>query len=119
MRYIRNGQILLAIMLGVPFAAWAQGGRAGRAAAAQQGVAPATAAGAPAAAAGTPAGAPAAAAGGGGGGGGGGRGGGAAVPSTSEFYNYDTTASAGAPIPDSQPTETHQKITVNGEALAY
>jgi carboxypeptidase C (cathepsin A) len=113
MRYIRNGQILLAIMLGVPFAAWAQGGRAGRAAAAQQGAAPATAAGTPAAATGAPAGAPAAAAGRGG------RGGGGAVASTSEFYNYDTTAGSGAPIPDSQPTETHQKITVNGEALAY
>src|SRR5271163_3597939 len=107
MRYVRNGQILLVITLGMPFAAWTQGGRAGRAAAAQQGAAPATAAGAPAAAAGTPAGAPAA--------GRGGRGGGAAVPSTSEFYNYDTTAGAGAPIPDSQPTETHQKITLNGE----
>ena len=107
MRYIRNGQILLVITLGMPFAVWGQGGRAGRAAAAQQGAAPATAAGTPAAA-----GAPAA--------GRGGRGGGAgAGPSTSEFYNYDTTASAGAQIPDSQPTETHQKINLNGEALAY
>jgi carboxypeptidase C (cathepsin A) len=111
MRYIRNGQILLVITLGMPFAAWAQGGRAGRAAAAQQGAAPATAAGAPAAAAGTPGGAAAA--------GRGGRGGGGAAASTSEFYNYDTTAGSGAPIPDSQPTETHQKITLNGEALAY
>ena len=111
MRYIRNGQILLVITLGMPFAAWAQGGRAGRAAAAQQGAAPATAAGAPAAAAGTPGGAAAA--------GRGGRGGGGAVATTSEFYNYDTTAGSGAPIPDSQPTETHQKITLNGEALAY
>ena len=113
MRYIRNGQILLAITLGMPFAAWAQGGgRAGRAAAAQQGAAPATAAATPAASAGTPAGAPAAGRGGRGGAAGGGA-------STSEFYNYDTTAGAGAAIPDSQPTETHQKITLNGEALAY
>jgi carboxypeptidase C (cathepsin A) len=112
MRIIRNGQILLAITLGMPFTAWGQGGgRAGRAAAAQQGAAPAAAAGAPASAAGAPAGAPAA--------GRGGRGGAAAGPTTSEFYNYDTTAAAGAPIPDSQPTETHQKITLNGEALAY
>jgi len=99
-------------MLSMPLAAWAQGGngRAGRAAAAAQtGAAPAT--GAPAAAAGAPAGAPAA--------GRGGRGGAAAAPSTSEFYNYDTTAGMGAPIPESQPTETHQKITLNGEALAY
>jgi carboxypeptidase C (cathepsin A) len=112
MRYIRNAQILLVIMLSMPLAAWAQGGngRAGRAAAAAQtGAAPAT--GAPAAAAGAPAGAPAA--------GRGGRGGAAAAPSTSEFYNYDTTAGTGAPIPESQPTETHQKITLNGEALAY
>ncbi len=115
MQCIRNGQILLVITLGMPFAAWAQGGRAGRAAAAQQGAAPATAAGTPAAAAGTPAGTPAPAAGRGGRGGGGG--GGAA--STSEFYNYDTTAGSGSSIPDSPPTETHQKITVNGEALAY
>jgi carboxypeptidase C (cathepsin A) len=114
MRYIRNGQILLVIVLGMPFAVWGQGGngRAGRAAAAatQPGAAPATAAGTPASA-GTPAGAPAA--------GRGGRGGAGAVPSTSEFYNYDTTAGSAAPIPDSQPTETHQKITLNGEALAY
>jgi carboxypeptidase C (cathepsin A) len=110
MQYIRYGQILLAITLGVPLAAWGQGGngRAGRAAAAaQQGAAPAAAAGAPAAAAGTPAA------------GRGGRGGGEAVASTSEFYNYDTTAGSAAPIPDAQPTETHQKITLNGEAVAY
>ena len=49
MRYIRNGQILLVITLGMPFAVWGQGGRAGRAAAAQQGAAPATAPGTPAA----------------------------------------------------------------------
>jgi carboxypeptidase C (cathepsin A) len=115
MPYIRNGQILLVIVLSMPLAAWGQGGngRAGRAAAAaQQGAAPATAAGAPAAAAGTPAGAAAGAAG---------RGGRGAAPvaSTSEFYNYDTTAASGGAIPDSQPTETHQKITLNGEAVAY
>jgi carboxypeptidase C (cathepsin A) len=109
MRYVRNGQILLAVMLGMPFAAWCQGGRAGRAAAAaaQPGAAPAATP-----AAGTPAGAPAAA------GGRGGRGGGGA-PSTSEFYNYDTGASAGAPVPEGPPAESHQKVTVNGEALAY
>jgi carboxypeptidase C (cathepsin A) len=108
MRYIRNAQILLVIMLSMPLAAWAQGGngRAGRAAAAAQtGAAPAT--GAPAAATGAPAA------------GRGGRGGAGAAPSTSEFYNYDTTAGMGGPIPETQPTETHQKITVNGEALAY
>jgi len=103
MSYIRNGQILLAIAIGISSTAWGQGGRAGRAGAAQP--------------AGTPAaGAPANAAGRGGRGAdaGGGAGGGA-----TEFYNYDTTAGTGPAIPDAQPTETHQKITLNGEALAY
>jgi carboxypeptidase C (cathepsin A) len=110
MRYIRNG-IILAIALCAPFAGWGQGGnRAGRNAAAQQ-AAPGNAA-APAAAA--PGGAPAAA----GRGGRGARGGGGEA-ATSEFYNYDTTATAGLAIPDNQPTETHQKITLNGQALAY
>lgn len=94
MRYIRNGQMLLAIMLGISCTAWGQGGsgRAGRAAAAQQPGAPANPPGR------------------------GGRGGDGGA--ANEFYNYDTTAGL-APIPDSQPTETHQKITLNGEALAY
>jgi carboxypeptidase C (cathepsin A) len=110
MRFIGNGPILLVITLGISFTAWGQGGgRAGRAAAAAQ------QAGAPAPA-GAPTGTPAAATGRGGRGGGG-AGGGA---STSEFYNYDATSGAVVPaIPDAPPTETHQKITVNGEALAY
>ena len=95
MRYIRNGQVLLVITLGLSSIAWGQGGR-GRAGAAQQ--------------ASPPAGAPGSAAGRGGGGGGGGAG---------EFYNYDTAAGSVLPIPDAPPTETHQKIMVNGEALAY
>jgi carboxypeptidase C (cathepsin A) len=104
MRYIRNGQILLAITLGMSLTAWGQGGR-GRGAAAQQAGAPATPpSGAPATA---PAGTP----------GRGGAGGGGA--NTSAFYTYDTTANSGPAIPDAPPTETHQKITVNGEALAY
>jgi carboxypeptidase C (cathepsin A) len=71
---------------------WAQGGRAGRAgAAAQQQSAP-------------PAGAPTNT---------GGRGG------ALEFYSYDTTANSSPQIPDAPPAESHQKITVNGEALAY
>lgn len=82
----------MAISLGVPSIAWAQGGRAGRAAAAAaQQTTP-------------PAGAPANS---------GGRGG--AV----EFYSYDTTANAAPQIPDAAPAESHQKITVNGETLAY
>jgi carboxypeptidase C (cathepsin A) len=86
----------LVITLGISFIAWGQGGgQAGRGAAAQQ-------AGPPAGAAGR-----------------GGRGGGVGGGGTGEFYNYDTTAGSGQVIPDAQPTETHQKITVNGEALAY
>jgi carboxypeptidase C (cathepsin A) len=109
MRTIRNGQILLAIALGISFTAWGQGGRAGRAAAAAQQAAQQ-------AAPGTAAAPPAAAPGGGRGGRGGGFGGG---PATSEFYNYDTTAGSGPAIPDAPPIETHQKITLNGEAIAY
>ena len=50
-----------------------------------------------------------------------GRGGRGGDPSggASEFYNYDTTAGSEPAIPDAPPAETHQKITVNGEALAY
>jgi carboxypeptidase C (cathepsin A) len=89
-------------------AAWGQGGtgRGGRGAAAQQ-AAPAAAA--PAATA------PAAAAGRGGRGAAGG--GGTAGPN--EFYDYDTAAGSEPPIPDGPPAETHQKITLDGEALAY
>ncbi len=36
-----------------------------------------------------------------------------------EFYNYDTSAAAGRPIADQAPAETHQKITVAGQPLAY
>jgi carboxypeptidase C (cathepsin A) len=81
------------------FAAWGQGGnRAGRPAAPQQ--------------AGAPAGVPASTAGRGGRGADAGGG-------APEFYNYDTTAVAGPAIPDSEAAESHQKITVNGETLAY
>ena len=45
----------------------------------------------------------------------GGRGGAGA----SDFYNYDTAAGSGQAIPDVPPAETHQKITINGETLAY
>jgi carboxypeptidase C (cathepsin A) len=100
MQCIRNVQILLAIALGISFTAWGQGGRAGRAAAAQQQP-------------GAPAGAPAGAAGRGG------RGGEGGGTGASEFYNYDPTAGSGSAISEAQPTETHQKITINGEALAY
>jgi carboxypeptidase C (cathepsin A) len=93
MRWIRNGKFLLVITIGLSYSAWGQGSssQAGRGAAAQQ----AGAAGRGARA-----------------GGGGGAGAG-------DFYNYDTTAGAGMAIPDTQPVETHQKIIVDGEALAY
>jgi len=99
MRCTRNGQFLLLITLGMSFSVWGQGGgsQAGRGAAAQ---------GAATQQAG--------AAGRGGGRGGGGAGGGA-----TGFYNYDPTALSGIPIGDVQPVETHQKITINGEAIAY
>jgi len=92
MRCIRNGQLLLVITLGISFIAWGQGGgQTGRGAAAQQ-----------AGAAGR-----------------GARGGGSAGSGASDFYNYDAAAGAGMAIPDAPPAETHQKITVDGEALAY
>ncbi len=36
-----------------------------------------------------------------------------------DFYNYDATAGAGIPIPNAKPAETHQKIMINGEMIAY
>ncbi len=102
MRYLRKVPVLLAIMPGVAFMAWGQGGR-GRAAQTQQA---APAAGAPAT---TPAATP----------GRGGRGGGGAGAGASEFYNYDTNAGTAPAISDTQPTETHQKVTINGQALNY
>jgi carboxypeptidase C (cathepsin A) len=82
-------------MLCLPVAAWGQGGRAGRAAAAAQQAAP------PA----NPTGRGAAPA--------------APTGAAGDFFVYDTTAGASMAIPDAPPTETHQKITANGETLAY
>lgn len=112
MRSRPNVQILLAILLSA--AAWGQGGRgrgnqqtetppagtppAGNQQGAQTGTQPA--ANQP----GQP-GAP-----------GNGAGGGAA---SNEFYNYNAAAGFAPAIADAQPVETHQKITVNGEAFAY
>ncbi|HKA00533.1 MAG TPA: hypothetical protein VKE70_28670 [Candidatus Solibacter sp.] len=53
-----------------------------------------------------------------------GRGGrGAETPAAStgalDFYNFDPAASAAPSIPDAPPIETHQKITINGQPLAY
>jgi carboxypeptidase C (cathepsin A) len=110
MRYTRNLQILLAIVLGSAVSAWGQGGRAGRGAAAAQAGAQT---GAP------PAGAPANAAGRGGRGAGGAPAAAGGAGGASDFYEYDTTAGAGKAISDGPPAETHQKITLNGTALAY
>lgn len=106
MRYIRNGQALLVITLGMSFTAWGQGGsgRAGRAGAPPQAAPPQATT--PQAA--TPQAGAAGRSGRGGGGGG-----------ANEFFDYDTAAGSGPAIPDAPPKETHQKITVNGEALAY
>ena len=102
----------LAWVLALACVAWGQGGGRGRGNANQQntGQQPAAQQGAPQPGAAQQAGAP---------GGRGGRGGGAAAPSTSEFYNYDTTAGGTQAIPDSPPVETHQKLSVNGQSLAY
>jgi len=97
MRRIRNGQFLLAILLGLSLSIWGQG--SGRGTANQQ---TGTATGRGAAQGGAPASQAA-------------RGGGGA----GSFYNYDTSASLGMSIPAGPPAETHQKISVNGEALTY
>ena len=109
MRYIRNGRILLAAVLAASPWAWAQGGGRGRAAQAQQGTQQGAPAQPPAPGSAQP---PAAT-------GRGGRGGAVPGAATSEFYNYDTSAATGPAIPESQPSETHQKITIEGQALTY
>jgi len=38
---------------------------------------------------------------------------------STDFYNYDTSASSVALINYTEPVETHQKITINGDAFAY
>ncbi len=104
MRVMRCGRILLAIVLGMSFLAWGQGGssQAGRGAAAPSASPQQT--GAPGSAAQR--------------GGGGGRGGGGSS-GPGDFYTYDTSATAGIPIPDMPPVETRQKVSINGEPLAY
>ncbi len=101
---MRCGQMLLVITLGLTCGASAQ---TGRGTAEQQSGAPGGAVGRGAAA--QQAGAPAGVAGRGRGGGG----------ATINFYDYDITASSGAVIQEEAVAETHQKISVNGEALAY
>jgi carboxypeptidase C (cathepsin A) len=52
---------------------------------------------------------------------GGGQAGRGAPPQTTGagLYNYDTAANAGMPAPDAKPAETRQKVTIDGEVLAY
>lgn len=48
------------------------------------------------------------------------RGGRAGAPENAgDFYDFETGAPATAQIPDSPPTESHQKITIGGQTLAY
>jgi carboxypeptidase C (cathepsin A) len=101
MRSRRNLQIVLAIIFSA--AAWGQGGRGrGNQASAQPVGNP------PQAGAAQPTGQPAGQTGG--------RGGGA---TSNDFYNYDPNASSVVVINQPEPVETHQKITINGDAFAY
>jgi carboxypeptidase C (cathepsin A) len=103
MRDLGRGRFLLVVIVGALLAAWtqavwAQGSgqrRTAQAPAAQGPPAP------PAGAAGR----------------GGARGGGAG--GTVGFFDFETSAPTGIPVPDAAPVETHQKITINGEPLAY
>jgi len=97
MRCAAKRQFLVVITLGMAISAWGQGGSRG--AATQGAPAQGTAA--------QPAGAAAR---------GGGRGGGGVAVG---FYNYDTSATSGIAVAEAPPAETHQKITVNGQAIAY
>lgn len=104
MQSTRRIRKLFLITLGIASLTWAQGGRRGNQQAAQQ----APPQGAPPAAQNPPAQGNA---------GRGGRGGGGA--GSNEFYNYDANAASGVTLAESQPVESHQKITLNGESLAY
>jgi len=119
MRFIRNWQLVSVIGLSLALSAWAQGGggqgrgtAAGTAAAATQSAIGQQGAPGRGAQAATPqTGAPA--------GGRGARGGGASSGGASDFYDYQTSAAMGMVPGDAPPVESHQKITVNGETLAY
>jgi carboxypeptidase C (cathepsin A) len=89
----------IAVVLCFSASGWGQGGRGRGQNAAQQ--------------------APANATGGRGGRGGGAESSPAAAAGNVEFYNFDPSATSGQPVADSQPAETHQKITLNGQTLAY
>lgn len=117
MRFARCGKLLLTLAIGASSLLWGQRSGRGAAAAAQQAGAPA-ATDTPQAGA-QPAAQPAAAAGRG-------TGRGAAVApngadASNAFYNFDPAAAAVRPDPsvEKPPVETHQKIAVNGQSLAY
>src|SRR5512140_374736 len=102
MTNLRYGRLLLVVVLGLTLATWfdevrAQGG--GQRGAAQGSPAPAAAAQQAGQA-----------------GRGGTRGGAGGAAS---FYDFDATASTGTAAPDASPTEVHEKISVNGQPLAY
>ena len=102
-----KGHIVLGILLGLSVCAWGQGGRAGRNAG-QSTRQPAAEQQAPAAQQQAPTAA----------GRGGGRGAAAAAGSSNELYNYDPNASTSGFV-DVPAVETHQKIALNGETVAY
>jgi carboxypeptidase C (cathepsin A) len=99
MRRTRNGQFLLVILLGLSLSVWGQGGGRGTASQQAGGTSGRGAAQGPAAQQGGQS-----ARGSGGSG---------------SLYNYDTSASPGMSLPAGPPVETRQKISVNGEAIAY
>ena len=103
MRSIVYVRIVLAITVAAPCFAWGQAGGRGRGAATPQT--------APAANPQTPA--PPAQAGRGGAAEGGGAAG------AGDFFNYNPSAISAPAIPDTPPAESHQKIAVNGDSLAY
>ena len=98
MRSIPYVRILLAITVAAPCITWGQGGGRGRGTVNPQATAPAASPQATAP---------------------GGRGGNAEPAGAGGFFNYDPNASGAPSIPDSAPAESHQKIAVNGDSLAY
>ena len=96
MAYPGRTRILLLLTLCVPTLLHAQGGRG-------RGAAAAAAQGQPAATPNTGRGAPAA----------------TAPTGGLDFFNFDPSASNAPAIPDSPPAESHQKISVGADSLAY
>ncbi len=117
MRYARFTNLLLVLTVGASPLLWAQrGGRGAAAAAAQQTATPDAQAATPqtGAAAATPQGATGRA-------GRGTAGAAAGTEAPNDFYNFNPAAAQVRPDPSVErpPVETHQKISVNGQTLAY